>query len=97
MLENTPRGIQILCPDSRTGSDAFDFDDCFRCDFSPSHYCIELESNESNVDLLGNWRPYQGLSSAEQADKERWTDPEGDPELYPDLFCLELRQRILFI
>ncbi|OAL66777.1 hypothetical protein A7C99_2171 [Trichophyton rubrum] len=91
------RDIQVLCTDSPTGPDAFDFDDYSPCTDSLNHYCTNFDSNESMADSFGDWDPYQGLSSAEQADKERWIDPEGDPEFYPELFNLESRQRILSI
>lgn len=91
------RNIQVLCNKSLTGPNDFDFEDYSPCTDSPNHYCTRFDINESMLDSLDDWYPYQGLSSAEQADKERWIDPEGDPEFYPTLFNVESRRRILSI
>ncbi|EFE32309.1 uncharacterized protein ARB_00832 [Trichophyton benhamiae CBS 112371] len=91
------RNIQVLCNKSLTGPNDFDFEDYSPCTDSPNHYCTRFDSNESVIDSLYNWDLYQGLSSAEQADKKRWIDPDGDPKFYPELFNLGSRRRILSV
>ncbi|EFE37834.1 hypothetical protein TRV_07492 [Trichophyton verrucosum HKI 0517] len=91
------RNIQVLCSRSLTGPNDFDFEDYSPCTDSPNHYCTRFDSNESVIDSLYNWDLYQGLSSAELADKKRWIDPDGDPNFYPELFNLGSRRRILSV